>query len=113
VKELVRNYTGVLFITNYKLQFVPERMVQEQETGFFMVPFGYIESLKESSDVITISCKDERVLKYKFEVDAQFQACRKAIRERSFPASHSELFATKHAPTLKKSRAVMTSHAVI
>jgi hypothetical protein len=39
--------------------------------------------------------------------------CRKAIREQSFPASHSELFATKNAPMLKKARVGLTSHAVI
>lgn len=78
VKELVRNFTGVLFMTNYKFQFVPVRTVQEDETGFFMVPFGYIEAIKESKDTIikameiAVFTKDEREFKFKFENDSQF-----------------------------------------
>ena len=112
-KEKESNFSGTLCVTSYKLHFIPDRMVPEQETGFFMVPYGYIESIKESSDTISITCKDERVMKYKFDVDFQLQQVRDVIKERCFPAAPTELMCRKMSYKISVAGARLISHADI
>ena len=73
VKEVSKQQLiGELFLSNYKLLFRPNSF-KKNESLRFILPYGYISKVSESSNdaktqcSITLTSKDERVLKFKFE----------------------------------------------
>jgi hypothetical protein len=67
VSEKYTKDKGSLYITTYKLKFIPDRAI---DTGFLSIPFGYIHVVldKPSERKITIKTKDERCFKFSFDV---------------------------------------------
>lgn len=74
IKEVSRNQQilGDLYLSNYKFVFRPNG-TKPGDCLKYSVPYGYILKLQESSNsdktncLITVTCKDERVFKFKFE----------------------------------------------
>ena len=68
LREVSQNsLMGDINLTNYKLFFRPNGQKLEECTKY-EVPYGMINKVQSTSDTITITCKDERVLKFKVEV---------------------------------------------
>ena len=60
--------TGDLYLTNYKLFFHVNK-TKFSECLKYSVPYGCIDKMtdEKSSCTISITCKDERTIKFKFE----------------------------------------------
>jgi hypothetical protein len=69
--SLKENLSGYLYITSYKMKFVPDRSV---DTGFCTIPYGYVHIIEEKAQdkKLTIKCKDERKFKFKFDAMHQY-----------------------------------------
>lgn len=92
------NLIGDLFLTNYRLIFKPNG-TKLDECMRYSVPYGVIQKLQESSNTdktscsITVTCKDERVMKFKFEnVAPVFLHSVKILRKYSLCQKIEQLF---------------------
>ena len=74
VRELQKaKENGQLYLSSYKLFFMPNSVRDPAHARYFAVPYGMIygytaqASEGKNQGTITIFCKDERVFKFKFE----------------------------------------------
>ena len=67
VSEKYTSQLGYLYITSYKMKFIPDKAI---DTGFLSVPFGYVHTITEipHEQKVIVKCKDERAFKFKFDV---------------------------------------------
>ena len=68
---------GELYLSSFKLFFKPNSVRDPNHAKYFSVPYGYIHAYQATANegknqgTITIYCKDERCLKFKFETSLQ------------------------------------------
>jgi hypothetical protein len=73
VKESIRELYGYLYLTDYKLKFVPEPYNEAEDNGLFDIPYGYVLKYEEirgnfgSDWYLLITLKDARTFKFKFD----------------------------------------------
>ena len=47
MKESLRELYGYLYLTDYKLKFVPEPYNEAEDNGLFDIPYGYVLKYEE------------------------------------------------------------------
>lgn len=102
VKEVTKlQLIGELFLSNYKVLFRPNGYKQS-ECAKFCLPYGYITQVQSSSNelktqgTITLTSKDERVLKFKFEnAPGQFRESLQIIVKYAVIKNVGDLFCFK------------------
>lgn len=86
---------GFLYVSDFKLFFMPNSCRDVKEAAYYRIPYGYIFAVTASSNekknegTITVYCKDERVLKFRFEISIQaYRDALRTIRQASLVQSH-------------------------
>lgn len=90
---------GQLYLSNYKIFFMPNSVRDPQKARYFNVPYGMIygytaqASENKNQGTITIFCKDERSFKFRFETNIQmYRDTLKAIKQASQVQNHDLLY---------------------
>ena len=105
VKEVSKQpLIGELFLSNFKLLFRPNSF-KKSECLRFILPYGYISKVTESSNdaktqcSITLTSKDERILKFKFENNpGQFRETLGIIGKYALLRNVNDLYCCKSVP---------------
>ncbi len=101
VKEASKDQIGSLYLTNYRLIFLPNGK-QFDESLQFQMPWGVIQRMQEKSNTdkmkcsVELTCKDERVVKFRFTNQGQafLQTCN-IIRKYALPKKMDQIFASQ------------------
>ena len=72
VKESLRKNYGLLYLTSYKLKFVPNGATPESDFGLYDIPYSYVfkfedEGTRGNRFYLKIQLKDNRCFKFKFD----------------------------------------------
>lgn len=96
---------GDIYLSNFKIFFKPNG-VKVEDCQRYVIPYGYISKLQENSNsektsgTITVTCKDERSLKFKLEGSAAvFINCLKIMQKHSQQAKLEYLFCSQWQST--------------
>ena len=106
VKELIKvKDFGNLFLSNYKLSFQPNSNKDTSKLAYFVVPYGYIHRVVESTGdgkggvTLHIYCKDERQFKFQFEGHSRNAS---SIIQSSLSLKHEQLFCHRAVTVLNQ-----------